>query len=336
MNVSSEERSGLALGHSFVLLAIALFGVRFALPVIVAGGTAETGAVLGPLSVAYSDAVAAIAFGMTTTILALWPAGFHLGRLGGLVISLLAVSVALYLGEVDPALRLVSGPWASLALGMSMSATIVAFGMLLDLQLRKEGVSPTSLGDLQTLFVVFAIAYLLRSIRLVDFEAALGSPLAQEWIRVFDYGPFLLVSAASVRTWILRSPRLIRNFLVSIQVLGPPFGGAVFGAVAAFGLGGFYLSSALTWGGSYTVFNPTGISLSIVGFAVGAFLSLMWTLRGRLSTSAWRFVVGGVVVASLAGLMPFRGSLGSLAGIVLGLTLASRGLRETLPHVTSP
>ncbi|MFA5896904.1 MAG: hypothetical protein WC985_08395, partial [Thermoplasmata archaeon] len=261
-------------------------------------------------------------------VLVSWPGGFRWDWAILLAVALTAAAAVLWPGEVEPSLRIVSSPWTSLVFGVIVAGTIVAFEAALELRIVGAGVSSLARDGFRALGGGFALAYLFRSLRLVDYAHALGQPLPSGAQWLLDYGPVLTLSILSLYFWVLISLRPARGGPNWILVLVPPAVAAIAGYVLSVGLGGFILSNALTWGGSYAVFVPTFVSLSLVGFAVGAFLATAWVLRENLPRPGWRLVAGGIAVAALAGVLPFGGGFASLAGIVLGLACAARGVVE--------
>lgn len=325
-----ERLAAFVTGRVFLPLAILLVGIRFAAPTVTAYlgvRGVDTTALDGAFEF-YAGILPAILFSMAALILLSWPRGFRWDWATLLAAALTAVAAVLWPGEVDPGLRIVSSPWTSLVFGVIIAGTIVAFEVALELRIVGAGASAFARDGFRAFGGGFALAYLLRSLRLVDYLLVLGQPLPSGAQWLLNYGPMLVLSLLAICFWALIAARTARGAPTWIRALAPPAAAAVAGFVVSEGLGGFILSSALTWGGSYAVFVPTSASLSLVGFAVGAFFATAWILYAALPRPVWRLVSGGIVVAALAGILPFGGGFASLAGIVLGLVCAARGILE--------
>lgn len=318
----------LATGTALPIGAVLLLAIRFAAPSATASlgvagvDTSALNAIVG----IYDGVLPAAAALLVAILLLTWPHALRVDR--WMVLALLAVigSLIAWVGEVDSAYRLVWGPWATLPLSLAVTAAIAAYGLALDRRVRDAGLSATARGGFRTLYAGYAIAYLVGSLRFVDYRYALGITLPPGALWLLNYAPTLLPSLVALYFWILLTWPPGRSAVGIMRFLGFPLLGAIVGVVIAQGLGGFILSNMLAWGGAYEVFVPTTISLALVGFAVGSFVATGWTLRGRLPGTTWRFVVGGVAATALAGVLFFDGALASLAGILLGLTLAGRGI----------
>ena len=316
-------------------MAIVLVAVRFATPTVVAvlGVAGVDTAPLAGALYGYDLILPAVLFPMAVLALATWPGGFRLGgfRLDfgvALAVTSAVAAAVLWAGEVDPSVRVSGGPWASLPLGAAVALAILGSTLALDARLRETGTPLGARTGLRTLGLGLGLAYLVRALRLVDYGTALGGPLPSGLLWLLDYTPVLLLSSLSVFEWgrvVLFRAHGRAGFA---RALAPPVVVGLAGSAVATGAGGFYLSNALTWGGSYVVFGPTVVSLFVVGFAIGAFAATSWSLLARLPRTAWRLLTGGVTVAGLAGLVAFAGSLTSLAGIVLALTIVGIGLSE--------
>lgn len=316
-----------ANGRMIPLAAVLLMAIRFSAP--------STSAALGVQGVdtrgldafflAYTNVLPLAAAFLASVVLLAWPRGFGWGE-WLLVAGLLTLDVVFWLGEVDRELRLAWGPLATLPLGLGVTATILAYGMALEARLRRVRPSEISRDGFRALYGGFALAYFLGSLRFIDYQTVLGAPLPSGMLWFLNNGPILVLSAISLAFWLMLAVRPASGVAGALLVLALPVLGALTGIVFSQGLGGFILSNFLAWGGSYGVFVPTSISLGLVGFAVGAFLATAWTLRSRLGRPAWWFITCGVSTTALAGIQAFGGTLASLAGILLGLTLAARGL----------
>ena len=321
---------GLVRGRPVVVLAVVLVAIRFAAPSLSASlavaGLDVSG--LDAFFVAY-DGVLPVAEALLSGLLLItWPEGFRRDLSLVPVLVLLVWEVAFYPGEVDSGYRLLQGPWASLPLGIGAAATVLAYGWALETRTRRAATGAMAKDGFRSLYVGFAAAYLFGSLRFIDYRLFLGSAPPSGWLWFVNYAPTLLLGSFSIYFWARSSLPSEPEAAWAVRTLILPAIGVVGGVFVAQGLGGFILSSALAWGGAYGVFVPTQVSLSFVGFAIGAFLATAWTLRGRLPGAVWRWVVGGVTVAALAGIQPFGGTMASLLGIMLGLTLAARGLLD--------
>lgn len=254
-------------------------------------------------------------------------------RLGlGVFLGLCGATVLLWTGVVDPGLRVLSGglaAWQDFALGASAS---LAVAVLTAASVRRLPVFEPPSAAREGLRAVgggFALALFLRSLRLVDFVYLFGwTPPSGLWW-VLDFGPSLVLTALAVFFWLQRVVLISRTRADWSRVLLPPALLAAAAEGAAVGvLGGFIASNALAWGGSYTVFAPTAVSLPVVGFGVGAFVSTAWAVSGRIPRpSAW-LIFGGIAIAALAGIQTSAGTLASFAGLLAGVACVSRGLAK--------
>lgn len=309
-------------------VAVLLFALRFLAPSLTASlgvqgwDTSGLDAFFG----VYDAALPVMAALLATLLITTWPGGFDPGVWTFAAVFLAGCVVVFWAGEADPGLRLVQGPWAPLALGTAVTGAIVAHGHGLEGCTGGTAQATEARRGLRGVYVGFALAYLLGCLRFVDFQVGLGVTLPSGLLWFLAYGPTLVLCALSVIFWTLwtREESVTLGNLARRGAL--PVLGALLGLAVSHGLGGFILSSTLTWGGAYEVFVPTWLSLATVGFAAGAFLSTAWFLRGSVSASSWGFIFGGVSVAALGGIGFFGGALGSLAGILLGLTCIARGL----------
>lgn len=319
---------GLGTGWAVPLTALLLVGIRFAAPSATAAlgvqGIDTSG--LNAAFRAYNLAVPALAAVLAAILLWTWPHALRLDRWILLALAGIVATLVFWAGEADPAYRLVWGAWATIPLALSVTATILAYGFAMGHRLRGAGALST-LG-LRALTGGFAAAYLVGALRFIDYHAALGEALPSGGLWLMDYAPTFVPCAISVSFWLMMAARPAPGAAGVFKSWALPLAGAAVGVGVAQGLGGFILSNALAWGGAYEVFVPTALSLAVVGFAVGSFLATAWVLRGRVPDPRWRLIVCGVSATALAGLLFFDGALASLAGILLGLTLAGRGVRR--------
>lgn len=310
------------------VLAVVLFAVRFAAPSASAAlGVAgyETSGFDAAMLV-FDGLLPLIAGALVAAVILLWPRGLAVTRWIPLTLFLVAADVVLWLGEAVPSLRLVEGPWASLPLGVTAAATIAVWGLALDRRLRLDSDRSLRLEGFRAVYLGFTLAYLLGSLRFIDYRYALGVALPPGVLWLLDYGPVLLLGGCSVFMWLRVALPGCRGTREPVASLAFPLLGILAGVAVSQGLAGFILSNTLAWGGAYEVFTPTAVSLGFVGLAVGCFISVALMLRGRITSESWRFLVAGVSVASFAGILAFGGTLASVAGILLGLVLAARGL----------
>jgi len=316
--------------RAFILLSIALVAIRFATPTVSAGlavADVDTTGLDASFEI-YMGVLPGILFFLALLVVNTWPGGF--GRDPWILLAV-ALSIAVtvqWAGQVNPSLRILTGSFVGAILDGTVAATILAFFLGLDRRVVRAGVAPMARDGFRALGYGYTLSYVLHAFRLIDFRYAFGQALPSGLLWLLDYGPTITLSFLSIYFWFELSVPSSRGGLRRVLVIAPPVVVATLGLAASQGLGGFLMSNALAWGGSYLVFSPTSASLSIVGFAIGAFLATAWALFGRLSRRPWRHVVGGTVVVAVAGILSFGGTLSSLAGIVLGLTIVARGLVE--------
>lgn len=308
--------------------AVLLFAIRFLAPSVSAslGVQGIDTATLDAAVAVFDAALPAVAVFLAAVFFIGWePArGWDLWYV--LTVAAIAASVVFWAGEVDPAARIASGAWSPLPLAVSGTASALAFGVGLDLRMGRADVALRSRVAFRGLYGSFAASYLLGGVRFIDYRVALGSPLPSGLLWLLDYGPTFVPAFAAVGFWLRWAADPRGPLVESLRALGPPVAGAAIGVGLAQGLGGFILSNVLAWGGGYEIFTPTSVSLALVGFSVGAFAATAWRVRGRTSAGTWRLAFGGAWVAALAGVGFFGQALASLAGILLGLTLAARSL----------
>ena len=328
-----DRLAAFVTGRVFLPLAILLVGIRFAAPTV----TAYLG-VLGIDTTAldgafefYAGILPAVLLPLAALVVLSWPAGISLDVRLLLAAALTAVAAVLWLGELSPSLRVLWTPWSSAILGAVVAGAIGFFLWALEKRLWTGHPDVFARDAFRAVGLGFAIAYLMRSLRLVDYRAVLGAsaPTGVQWL--LDYGPVLLLSFLSILYWFSLAVSRARETADRVRVLLPPVATALVGVGASQGVGGFILSNALTWGGSYPIFviaGTTAVSLALVGFAIGAFLATAWVLRARLRLRTWRLLTGGVAIVALAGILTFAGAFPSLSGILLGLASVARGLRD--------
>ena len=267
-----------------------------------------------------------------------WTPSFRRQRGFLLFLGLAAAVVVQWIGVVVPGLRLVTGaaaPWSDFLLGATAALALAVLASVLAARLAASGASPSGIDWYRSLGFGFAAALLLRSIRILDTNYLFGWELSPGLLWTLDFGPSLLLAALAIGAWsTLALPRVPRgrDRLLCVAV---PFAFAATALAAALGvLGGFIASNALAWGGSYTVFAPTTVSLPIVGFGVGAFVATAWTLGRRLPRPAARLIFGGVAIAALAGIQTSAGTLASFAGLLAGIVCTARGLAELVTRTS--
>jgi len=255
-----------------------------------------------------------------------WPEPFRIDAWSGLTLVLLATSAVFWAGFLEPGLLLLKGPWGALGLGLSVSGALLAESLAFDRRIALRSASLRARGGLWALAAGFALAYLVSSVRLMDLRTLLDAPLpaGAEWL--LAYGPSLLLVALALAHWITVAWPEARGPRGWLQVLGPPLAFAALGAALSQGLGGYVFSHLQTWGGSYLVFVPTVVSLTLVGLAFGGALSVVLVLRTRMSPPAWRLLTAGLFVALFSGILAFDGALVSLSGLALGVAYVARAL----------
>lgn len=322
-------------GPTFVVLGVILLGVRFFAPTLVSflevqgvdASALDTGFAW------YSGVLPFVLIPLAGILLWSWPGGFRLDRRFLLASALTAAVGILWAASLDSPLRLLASPWTALILGGSAAAAIAAWEVVLRGALVRAGPTDLVVLGLRALGIGYAVAFLFWSARFVDYRYELGVEVPDVLTRLLDYGPALLLSFLSIAFWIeisvLGSPASLP------RAFGPPIGFALVGLALSQGLGGFIFSHVLTWGGAYAIFAPTYVSLSLVMFAIGAFVAVSWTLRSRMSRAAWRSLTGGILCVTLAGILPLGGAFPSLVGIVLGLMFVARGLLGIGEHGAS-
>lgn len=245
---------------------------------------------------------------------------------------LTAAVVVEWLGVVDSGIRLLSGslaPWTDFLLGLTGALAVAVFGWVLVRRVAKQGAPRRAIVGLRRLAFGFATALLLRSIRLLDFAYLFGWSPPSGLLWALDFGPSLLLSALAILAWAQLGLARTTEMRGRLLLLGVPIVTATLALGAALGiLGGFILANALAWGGSYTVFSPTTISLPIVGFAIGGYLSLAWSLGRTIPGSAAWPLLGGIAIAALAGIQTSAGTLASFVGVLAGVAVAARGVTD--------
>jgi len=313
---------------AFVPVALLLVAPRFAAPTLIAflgvRGLDTEG--LDAFFTAYSAVLPVVLVAFLGDTILTWPGGVRARSLLALAGTLLVLSLAIVLLVVEPSTRLVAVPWGALVLGLVGAGSVVAFGLGLQRDLDAAVPLGSAADGFRALWVGFGAAYGIESLRLVDYGYLVGWSPPSGLVWLWDYGPTMLLSLLAIYFWLDLSFLRSRSTADRGISLAVPLAGAVLGLAASQGLGGFILSNALTWGGSYAIFSPTSVSLSVVGFAVGGAVAVAWSLRGRMPRGPWRLVVGGIFVAALSGIRPFGGTVASVSGILLGLAATGRGL----------
>ena len=315
---------------AFVPGALLLVAPRFAAPTLIAflGVRGMDTEGLDAFFTAYSAVLPVVLVAFLGDTILTWPGGVRARSLLALAGTLLVLSLAIVLLVVEPSTRLVAVPWGALVLGLVGAGSVVAFGLGLQRDLDAAVPLGSAADGFRALWVGFGAAYGIESLRLVDYGYLVGWSPPSGLVWLWDYGPTMLLSLLAIYFWLDLSFLRSRSTADRGISLGFPLAGAVLGLAASQGLGGFILSNALTWGGSYAIFSPTSVSLSIVGFAVGGVVAVAWALRGRLAWGPWRLVVGGIFIAALSGIRPFGGTVASVSGILLGLAATGRGIAE--------
>jgi len=315
---------------AFVPVALLLVAPRFAAPTLIAflGVRGMDTGGLDAFFTAYSAVLPVVLVAFLGDTILTWPGGVRARSLLALAGTLLVLSLAIVLLVVEPSTRLVAVPWGALVLGLVGAGSVVAFGLGLQRDLDAAVPLGSAADGFRALWVGFGAAYGIESLRLVDYGYLVGWSPPSGLVWLWDYGPTMLLSLLAIYFWLDLSFLRSRSTADRGISLAVPLAGAVLGLAASQGLGGFILSNALTWGGSYAIFSPTSVSLSIVGFAVGGVVAVAWALRGRLAWGPWRLVVGGIFIAALSGIRPFGGTVASVSGILLGLAATGRGIAE--------
>ena len=324
-------------GPAFAVLGVTLLGVRFFAPTLVAFLGVQ-GVDVSALDVGfswYSGLLPIVLIPLSGIVLWCTPGVFPRDARFVLACALTAAAGILWVASLDSPLRLLASPWTALILGVAAAAAIASWEGAIGGRLARAGATDRAVLGFRALGIGYAVAFLLWSARFVDYSYELGLALPEALTRVLDYGPALLLSFLSAAFWIEIAVQGSSGARARLRAFGPPAGFALVGLALSQGLGGFILSHVLTWGGAYALFAPTYVSLPVVTFAIGAFLAVSWTLRSRMPRIAWRSLVGGVLCVALAGILPLGGAFPSLAGIVLGLVLAARGLRGSLEPGTA-
>ena len=315
-------------GRALIPIAVLLVALRFAAPTAIAG-LGVTGIDTRPVDSAfsaYAGVLPAILVVLVVFVVWAWPGSFPRSRAAWLTAFLVSVTAILWLGQADARLRLYASPWSGLALGAFAAAALGGWLMALGRSLPDRGGRDVRRSGLRALGLGFAGAFLLSSLRLVDYGYELGTPLPPGLVWFLDYSPTLLLSFLAVGYWVELVLLRAKLPVEATWTIGPVAAIAIVGLALSQGFGGFLMSNALTWGGGYAVFAPTSASLTIVGTGVGGFVSIALRLRTTMDRRHWRFLVGGVLTAAFSGITPFGGVLPSLSGILLGVTLAARGL----------
>ncbi|OGS46149.1 MAG: hypothetical protein A3K66_03930 [Euryarchaeota archaeon RBG_16_67_27] len=313
-------------GSAFVVLGVILLGVRFFAPTLAAllgvQGVDVSGLDAG--FTWYSGLLPLVLIPFAGIVLRTWPGGFRWDARSVLASALTAAVGTLWVASLDSPLRVLASPWTSLILGAAAAAAIASWDIALGGALVRAGATDGTLLGFRALGIGYAVAFFLWSARFVDYGYELGVEFPGVLTRLLDYGPSLLLSFLSIAFWIEIS--VLGPSRSLLRAFGPPVGFALVGLALSEGLGGFIFSHVLTWGGSYALFAPSYVSLPVVMFAIGAFVAVSWTLRSRMPRAAWRSLTGGILCIALAGILPLGGAFPSLAGIVLGLVVATRGL----------
>ena len=315
---------------AFVPGALLLVAPRFAAPTLIAflGVRGMDTEGLDAFFTAYSAVLPVVLVAFLGAVILTWPGAVRARSLLALAGTLLVLSLAIVLLVVEPSTRLVAVPWGALVLGLVGAGSVVAFGLGLQRDLDAAVPLGSAADGFRALWVGFGAAYGIESLRLVDYGYVVGWSPPSGLVWLWDYGPTMLLSLLAIYFWLDLSFLRSRSTADRGISLAVPLAGAVLGLAASQGLGGFILSNALTWGGSYAIFSPTSVSLSVVGFAVGGAVAVAWSLRGRMPRGPWRLVVGGIFVAALSGIRPFGGTVASVSGILLGLAATGRGIAE--------
>ncbi len=323
--------AGLTSRRAFVPAALVLVAIRFGAPTLLAylGVRGVDTPALDAAFELYAGILPPVLFVLVVAVLLPAAARVRWTRWLVAALGLTVAALALWLGEVFPDLRIAASAWTGLVLGVLAGGAIAAFERSFEGLWDVSG--GVSLEGFRALGAGFAVAYILESLRLVDYRYSVGVSLPSGVLWALDYGPILVLSFLSLLLWFRISVPAVRTPRDELWAVLPPILVAGLGAAVAAGVGriGFILSNALAWGGGYAIFSPTFVSLGLVGLATGAFFSVARVLRARMPPDAWRFVAGGIGIACLAGILPFGGVGASFAGIVLGLACVARGLGRT-------
>lgn len=249
-----------------------------------------------------------------------------------LFLGLTSVTLVLWLGVMNPNLRVLTGglaAWQDFALGTAASLALGVITWHLADRLPASERPNLPRDGLRAVGGGFALALLLRSIRLLDFGYVFSWTPPSGLLWILDFGPSLILTGLALLFWsrlvVTRSEtgKDWARALLPPGILALAAEGAAVGA-----LGGFIASNALAWGGSYTVFPPTVVSLPIVGLGVGAYLSTAGVVGVRTPrASAW-LLFGGIAIAALAGIQTSAGTLASFAGLLAGVACVGRGLAK--------
>lgn len=279
----------------------------------------------------YSDTLLAILVVALAIELRTWgPSILRRASFVGFVV-LAAAMLALWAGMVAPAVRLLTGPfapWTDFIAGTSAAAGIGVLTWVLEARLSASGAPRNGLVGLRAIGFGFPVALELRSIRLLDFGFLFGWSLPSGVLWLLDFGPSLLLSAIAIGTWATAAIPHAASTRSRLLGLGLPLISAAVGFAVSLGLGGFIASNALAWGGSYTVFSPTTVSLPLVAFAVGGYLATAGLVAPRIPRAAGRLIFGGIAISAFAGIQTSTGLLTSFVGLATGIVLVGRGLSQ--------
>ncbi len=329
-----ERRKGLLNRPAILLLLVILVGIRFVAATVTAFAGIEGIGTRGLDTVfeIYSDMLLVTLFFVAAVGLSAWEPSLLARRGFLLFLGLSGATLVLWVGVVNPDLRILAGSFAAgsdFLLGAAASLALAVAVWILGDRVSEAGSSPVAADGFRSFGWGFTTALFLRSIRLLDFAYLFGWTPPPGLLWTLDFGPSLLLAAIAVVWWI----RLVLVPRSGLQDHGlglavPVVSAAIAWAAASGVLGGFIVSNALAWGGSYTVFAPTALSLPVVGFGVGAFVSTAWHVGGRMLRPARWLIFGGVAIAALAGIQTSAGTLGSFAGLLAGIVCSALGLAE--------
>lgn len=277
----------------------------------------------------YSDALLLILVAALSFELRTWGPALVLRRtfLGFLMLA--AAATLFWAGTANPALRPFPaelGPWIDFLAGISAAAGLGALTSVIANRLQAIRASHAALDGFRAFGFGFSAALLLRSIRLLDFRYLFGWSIPSGLLWMLDFGPSLVLSGIGIVMWLILTLPRTDSPRDRMLALAPPVLLAAVGFAMALGLGGFVASNALAWGGSYTVFAPTNVSLAIVGFAVGAYLATALCMAREIPPNAERLLFGGIAIAALAGIQTSTGLLTSFVGLLTGLVVSARGV----------